>query len=127
MFDAGKQSTLRNTIAPQFVGHDHPRHILQTLQQSFEEPLCSVGIAPRLDKDIQHNAILIDSAPEIMLHTLDPDEHLASRAEDSHLRALLDPYVTLSSHTAPDVRSSTCTKRQWPALECRTALPCPQS
>jgi hypothetical protein len=29
-----------------------------------------------LDKDIQHNAILIDSAPEIMLHTLDPDEHL---------------------------------------------------
>jgi hypothetical protein len=68
MFDAGKQSTLRNTIAPQFVGHDHPRHILQTLQQSFEEPLCSAGIAPRLDKDIQHNAILIDSSPEIMLH-----------------------------------------------------------
>jgi hypothetical protein len=39
-------------------------------------------------------------------------ERLASRAEELHLRALLEPYVTLSSHTAPDVRSSTCTKRQ---------------
>ena len=68
--------TLCNTIAPQFVGHDDPRHILQTLQQSLEEPLCSVGVAPRLDKDIQHNAILIDGAPKIMLHTQDPDEHL---------------------------------------------------
>jgi hypothetical protein len=68
--------TLRDTTAPQFVGHDDPRHILQTLQQSLEEPLCSVGIAPRLDKDIQHNAILIDGAPKIMLHTQDPDEHL---------------------------------------------------
>ena len=76
MFDAGKQSTLRNTIAPQFVGHDYPWHILQTIQQSLEEPLRSVGMAPRLNKDIQHNAILIDSSPEIMLHALDPDQHL---------------------------------------------------
>jgi pimeloyl-ACP methyl ester carboxylesterase len=28
------------------------------------------------NKDIQHNAILIDSTPEIMLYALDPDEHL---------------------------------------------------
>jgi hypothetical protein len=32
-----------------------------------------------LDKDIQHNAILIDSSPEIMLHALDPDEHLVEK------------------------------------------------
>ena len=29
---------------------------------------------------------------------------LSSRPEDSHLRALPDPYVNLSIHTAPDVR-----------------------
>ena len=58
MFDAGKQLTPRDTIASQFASHDHRRHVLQTLQPSLEEPLCSVGIAPRLDKDIQHNAIL---------------------------------------------------------------------
>jgi hypothetical protein len=28
----------------------------------------------------------------------------SSRPEDSHLRALPDPYVNLSIHTAPDVR-----------------------
>jgi hypothetical protein len=30
--------------------------------------------------------------------------NLSSRPEDSHLRALPDPYVNLSIHTAPDVR-----------------------
>ena len=33
MLDARKQLTLSDAIASQFVGHDHPRHILQTLQQ----------------------------------------------------------------------------------------------
>src|SRR6476660_6320268 len=27
-----------------------------------------------LNEDVEHNAILIDSAPEVMLHALDPDE-----------------------------------------------------
>jgi hypothetical protein len=49
---------------------------LQTLQQSFEEPLCSVRIAPGLNQDVEHNAILIDGALEIVLHALDPNEHL---------------------------------------------------
>jgi len=29
---------------------------------------------------------------------------MSSRPEDSHLRALPDPYVNLSIHTAPDVQ-----------------------
>jgi hypothetical protein len=35
-----------------------PRHVVQALQQSPEEPLCGVCIAPRLNKNVQHNAIL---------------------------------------------------------------------
>jgi hypothetical protein len=74
VLDAGKQLTLSDAIAPQLVRHDHPRHILQTLQQSSEQALCGVGIAPCLHPDVEHNAILIDGAPEIVLHALDPDE-----------------------------------------------------
>ncbi len=50
--------------------------ILLILQQSLEEPFGSVGIAPGLDEDIEHNAILIDGAPEILQHALDPNEDL---------------------------------------------------
>jgi MFS family permease len=38
---------------------------------------------------------------------------LASRAGEFHPRALLEPYVNLSVHTAPDVRSLTRRKAQW--------------
>jgi hypothetical protein len=39
-------------------------------------------------------------------------EDVASRAGESHPHALLDPYVSLSAHTAPDVRPPTYSKRQ---------------
>jgi hypothetical protein len=38
---------------------------------------------------------------------------LSSRPEGSHLRALPDPYVNLSIHTAPDVRPFPWQSRQW--------------
>src|SRR5438132_9228975 len=38
---------------------------------------------------------------------------LSSRQEDSHLRALPDPYVNLSIHTAPDVRPFPWHSCQW--------------
>ena len=49
-----------------------PRFVLQTLQQPFEEALCGAGIAPDLDQDVEHNAMLIHRPPKIMLHALDP-------------------------------------------------------
>src|ERR1700677_5005264 len=51
------------------------RHILQTLQQPLEEALRGVAIAPRLNENVEHDAILIDGPPEIVLHALDPDEN----------------------------------------------------
>ena len=74
VLDAGKQLTPSDTIAPQLVSHDHSRDVLQTLQKPPEEALRGVGIAPGLNEDVEHNAILIDGAPEVMLHALDPDE-----------------------------------------------------
>jgi len=60
VLDARKRLTLRNAIAPQFVGHNHPRHLLQARQQPSEEALRGVCIAPGLNEDVEHNAILID-------------------------------------------------------------------
>src|SRR4029077_3689136 len=40
-------------------------------------------------------------------------EGLSSRPEDSHLRALPDPYVNLSIHSAPDVRPFPWQSCQW--------------
>ena len=76
MLDAGKQLTLSDTVASQLVGHDHPRHTLKTFQQSLEEPFRGGPITSGLNQDVEHNAILIDRAPEIVLHALDPNEHL---------------------------------------------------
>ena len=47
-------------VAPQLVGHDHPRCVLQTLQKSPEEALGRVAIAPILNKNVEDNAMLID-------------------------------------------------------------------
>src|ERR1700756_4656486 len=57
----------------------------------------------------RERSLLIDGAPQPVPLAGDRHDDLASRAVELHLRALLEPYVTLSSHTAPDVRSSTCT------------------
>ena len=76
MPDTRKQTAQSDAVDSQLVGHDHPWHILQPCQQPPEEALGSIGIAPVLHKDVQHNAVLIHGTPEIVLHALDTDEHL---------------------------------------------------
>jgi len=74
VLNAGKQLTLSDAIAPQLVGYDHPRCIVQALQKPLEEALCGVGIAPGLNEDVEHDAILIDGTPKIVLHAVDANE-----------------------------------------------------
>jgi hypothetical protein len=76
LLDARKHLPLSDAVAPKLVGHNHPRLKSQTRQQPFEEARRRLGIAPGLDEDVEHNAILIHGAPEIMLHALDTDEDL---------------------------------------------------
>ena len=75
MLDVGKQVALCHAVASQLVGHDPAAHIA-TLQQAPEEALGGFGISPLLNEDVEHNAVLIHGAPKIVLHALDPDEHL---------------------------------------------------
>jgi hypothetical protein len=72
--DPGKQVARRHTVAPALVGHDHSRHIPQTFQKSLEEALRGVGIARGVNQDVEEETILIDGAPEIVLHASNADE-----------------------------------------------------
>jgi hypothetical protein len=76
MLNLGEQLAVSDAIAAQLVGHDDPRLILQTLQQSLEKALCGIGVTAWLNQDVEHNTILVDSTPEVVLNTLDPDENL---------------------------------------------------
>src|SRR3954447_18177873 len=73
-----------------------------------------------VDQNVEHDPILVDGPPEPVLLSPDHQAHLASRAGESHPHALPEPYVTLSRHTAPDVRPFPCRKRQC-ANRCRLA------
>jgi len=74
VLDAGKELALRNAITPQLVGHDHPRHILQIPQQASEEAPRRFGVAAGLNEDVEDDTILINGAPEVVLHALNSDE-----------------------------------------------------
>jgi hypothetical protein len=49
---------------------------LQSLQRSSEATLGSVGITPILNQNVEHDAVLIHRAPEIVLHAPDSDADL---------------------------------------------------
>jgi len=48
----------RHAVASQLISYDHPRYILQALQQSAEEALGGLGIAAILNKDVEDNTVL---------------------------------------------------------------------
>jgi len=120
VLDTGKQVAMCNAVAPQLIGHDHPRHILQTFKELPEEAFGGSGIAPVLNEDVEHNAILIHGTPEIVLHALDPDEDLvqmpfvaglrpaAAQTVGEALAELLapPPYRLIGDHDAAQPRAA---------------------
>ncbi len=70
------QLTVRHAVALQPVRDDAPWPEPQPRQQALEEaPGCS-GVAPLLHQDVEHHAGLVHCAPEMVQHTIDPQEHL---------------------------------------------------
>jgi hypothetical protein len=76
MFDLGKQLAPGRAIASKFIGNDHARDILKSLQQSSKEAFGGFRIPPWLNEDVKHDTVLIHRSPKVVLHSLDPDEHL---------------------------------------------------
>src|SRR4249920_3768723 len=76
MFYLGKQLALGDAVTSQLISHDHAWRVLKTFQQAAKEALRGFGVPPWLNQDVEHNAVLIHGTPKIVLHALDPDEHL---------------------------------------------------
>ena len=73
---AGYQPAMSHPVATQFVGDQHPRHVLQTGEQLPEEPGSGLGVAAGGDQDVQDVAVLVHRPPKIMNRAVDLDEHL---------------------------------------------------
>ena len=63
-------------IAGQLVGDNHPRHLSQALEQLTEKPLGRHRVAARLHQDVEHVAVLVDRAPQLMGGAVDLHEDL---------------------------------------------------
>jgi hypothetical protein len=102
------------------------RHVLKTLQQPAKEAFGGFAIPPLLHKDVEHHTILINRAPEIMLHALDANEHLihvplipgpwpaATEAVGEALAKFLapTPYGFIGDMTMPRSDKSSSTSRR---------------
>src|SRR4051812_25010964 len=108
MFDRGHHLVFRGTVARQLVRDHDTRGPHLPLQKLAKQTLGGPLVPPALDENVEHDPILVDRPPEPVLLAGDHQAHLASRAGESHPHALPEPYVTLSRHTAPDVRPFPC-------------------
>src|SRR5687768_4992844 len=75
MFHPGEDLALGGSVALEFVGHEHARHVGQPFKQLAKEFLCRPLVPATLDQDVQHLPVLIDRPPEIMALALDRQKH----------------------------------------------------
>src|SRR3954462_11935376 len=108
MLDRGHHLTLGGAVAGELIRDHHTRDPALLFQQLAQQALGGLFVPPLLDENVEPNPILIARPPEPVLLSADHQAHLASRAGESHPHALPEPYVTLSRHTAPDVRPFPC-------------------
>ena len=74
MFNARHHLFFRRGIASKFVRSHFNRGSFLAFQQLTEEAFGGTPIAARLEQDVDHIAVLVDGAPEIMLLALDSQE-----------------------------------------------------
>ena len=75
MLDRGHHGSVRGTVAAKLVGDQPSRLAPLPLHQLAEEPLGSAGVAPSLDQNVDHVAILIYRTPEVVALPADRHEY----------------------------------------------------
>src|ERR1700722_4949269 len=113
MLDAKVHLCPRRGVGSELVGDHDARRRAGGLEDLRHEPARRAAVSSTLNQNVEHEAVLIYRTPQPIWLSGDRNDDLASRAGESHPHALPEPYVTLSSHTAPDVRPFACRKRQW--------------
>src|SRR5437763_9135276 len=71
------------------------------------------GLGRRRSDQLDHGKAIRERPAAPVLRDVAEQPVLSSRAEEFHPRALPEPYLNLSIHTAPDVRPPTCRNLQW--------------
>jgi hypothetical protein len=77
---------MRRPITAKLIGHQSPRRSSLALHQLAKKPLSGTPIAASLEQDIDHVAILIDGAPQILPPTADLHEDLVQMPRVAELR-----------------------------------------
>src|SRR5215217_7963098 len=75
VLDRGHYVCLGGVVAGQLVRNHHTRHAGLLLQQLAEQALGGPLVAPALDENVEHEAILVDGPPEPMLLSPDHQAH----------------------------------------------------
>jgi hypothetical protein len=76
MSDLGQELALCHAVALQPVSDQPTWLVSEAREQALEEPLGGTPVPPILNQDVQHHAMLIYRAPEIMQHAVDAQKHL---------------------------------------------------
>jgi hypothetical protein len=71
VLDVGQYLRFGRRITAELVGDDGARNVLQSFQQFAKEFLCGLFVTPWLHEDIEHFAILIDGAPQVLQLAID--------------------------------------------------------
>jgi hypothetical protein len=66
MLDRSQHATSRRLVAAQFVGDQHPGHVLQPCERLAKEPGRRLGVTPGGDQDVQRIPVLVDRPPQIV-------------------------------------------------------------
>ncbi len=101
VLDAGHDLPLRSLVARQLVGDHDPRGTALLLQQLAQQAEGRLFIAPALDKDVEHDPVLIHGTPEPVL-----------LARDRHHDLVAVPLAPSRGQPAPDLVRKTLAELQ---------------
>ncbi len=87
MSNSWQDYSFRSTIATKLVRNDHARPAATGSQELAKEAYSSEAIAFRLDQDVNDCAGLIHGTPQIMLHSVDLQEHFIQEPLVAQLRS----------------------------------------
>src|SRR5947199_1336981 len=76
MSNAGHHDPFCGPVATQFVRNDHTRWMPNHVQQLAKETHGGESIPLGLDKNVEHNTVLIDSSPEVVRNAVDFEEDI---------------------------------------------------
>src|SRR5687768_14185292 len=89
MFNTRQDLKFGGAIGSKFIGHDHPGHVAQALQQLAKEARSSLLVAAILHQHIEYVSMLINRSPEVVQFASDADENLVEKPLVSGFRPAL--------------------------------------